>query len=43
VARGGVAVNKTPLAEGDGAAISDESKVSIVADSPAEVLFFDLA
>ena len=43
VARGGVAVNKTPLAEGDGAAISDESKVSVVAESPAEVLFFDLA
>jgi hypothetical protein len=43
VARGGVAVNGKPLAEGDGAAISDESKVSIVADSPAEVLFFDLA
>ncbi len=43
VARGGVAINAIPLAEGDGAAISDESKVSIVADSPAEVLFFDLA
>ena len=43
VARGGVAVNGKPLAEGDGAAISDESKVSNVADSPAEVLFFDLA
>ncbi len=43
VARGGVAVNGKPLAEGDGAAISDESKVSVVADTPAEVLFFDLA
>jgi quercetin 2,3-dioxygenase len=43
VARGGVVVNKLPLEEGDGAAISDESKVSVVADSPAEVLFFDLA
>src|SRR6266852_3628408 len=42
-ARGGVAVNKSALAEGDGAAISDESKVSIVAEAPAEVLFFDLA
>ena len=31
------------LAEGDGAAISDEEKVTIVANSPAEVLFFDLA
>jgi redox-sensitive bicupin YhaK (pirin superfamily) len=43
VARGGVAINSKALAEGDGAAISDESKLSIVADSPAEVLFFDLA
>ena len=43
VARGGVAVNKIALAEGDGAAISDESKVSVVAEAPAEVLFFDLA
>ena len=43
VARGGVAVNGKPLAEGDGAAISDESKVSVVAESPAEILFFDLA
>lgn len=43
VARGGVAINAIPLAEGDGAALSDESKVGIVADSPAEVLFFDLA
>jgi quercetin 2,3-dioxygenase len=43
VARGAVAVNGVALAEGDGAAISDEEKVSIVANSPAEVLFFDLA
>jgi quercetin 2,3-dioxygenase len=43
VARGGVAVNSMALAESDGAAVSGESKVSIVADSPAEVLFFDLA
>ena len=43
VARGAVAINSKALAEGDGAAISDESKVSIVADAPAEVLFFDLA
>jgi redox-sensitive bicupin YhaK (pirin superfamily) len=42
-ARGGVAINKVVLAEGDGAAISDESKISIVAETPAEVLFFDLA
>ena len=43
VARGEVAVNGIALAEGDGAAISDEEKVTIVADSPAEVLLFDLA
>jgi quercetin 2,3-dioxygenase len=43
VARGAVTVNGTALAEGDGAAISDEAKVTIVANAPAEVLFFDLA
>ncbi|HKN00795.1 MAG TPA: pirin family protein [Candidatus Binataceae bacterium] len=43
VARGAVAVNGIALAEGDGAAVSDEEKVTIVAKSPAEVLFFDLA
>jgi quercetin 2,3-dioxygenase len=43
IARGAVTVNGTALAEGDGAAISDEEKVTIVANAPAEVLFFDLA
>lgn len=43
VARGGITVNGTALAEGDGAAISNEEKVTIVANAPAEVLFFDLA
>ncbi len=43
VARGTVTVNGIALAEGDGAAISDEEKVTIVANSPAEVLLFDLA
>ncbi len=43
VARGAVTVNGTALAEGDGAAISDEEKLTIVANAPAEVLFFDLA
>ncbi len=43
VARGGVTVNGTALAEGDGAAISGEEKVTIAAGSPAEVLMFDLA
>ena len=43
VARGAVTVNGTALAEGDGAAISDEEKVTIAASAPAEVLLFDLA
>jgi redox-sensitive bicupin YhaK (pirin superfamily) len=43
VARGAVTVNGTALAEGDGAAVRDEEKVTIVANAPAEVLFFDLA
>ena len=43
VARGAVTVNGTTLAEGDGAAISNEEKVTIVASAPSEVLFFDLA
>lgn len=43
VARGEIAVNGTALAQGDGAAISDETNLSIVANSPAEVLFFHLA
>jgi hypothetical protein len=43
VARGEVTVNGIALAEGDGAAISDEEQVTIVANSPAEILLFDLA
>jgi hypothetical protein len=43
VAHGAVTLNGTPLTEGDGAAISNEEKVTIVASAPAEVLFFDLA
>ncbi|MGB8414083.1 MAG: pirin family protein [Candidatus Binatus sp.] len=43
VARGTVTVNGIALAEGDGAAVSDEAKVTIAANSPAEVLLFDLA
>ena len=43
VARGAVTVNGTALAEGDGAAISNEDKLTLVANAPAEVLFFDLA
>jgi redox-sensitive bicupin YhaK (pirin superfamily) len=43
VARGAVTVNGIALAEGDGAAISNEEKVTIAASAPSEVLFFDLA
>ena len=43
VARGAVTVNSTPLAAGDGAAISDESKLAITATAPSELLVFDLA
>lgn len=43
VARGAVTVNGTALAAGDGASISDEPAVHIVANAPSEVLLFDLA
>jgi redox-sensitive bicupin YhaK (pirin superfamily) len=43
VARGAVEVNGKKLAQGDGAAISDEKKVSIKGADDAEVLLFDLA
>jgi redox-sensitive bicupin YhaK (pirin superfamily) len=43
VARGGVAVNGTPLSAGDGAALAGESAVVLAAREPAEVLLFDLA
>jgi quercetin 2,3-dioxygenase len=43
VARGAVEVNGKTLAQGDGAAISDEKKVSIKGADDAEVLLFDLA
>ncbi len=43
VIRGAVALNGRPLAEGDGAAVSEEPELSIRADGPAEVLLFDLA
>ena len=43
VARGAVELNGTPLAQGDGAAISDEKKLSIKGTDDAEVLLFDLA
>jgi redox-sensitive bicupin YhaK (pirin superfamily) len=41
--RGAVSANGQWLRAGDGAGISEESKVEIVADEPAEILLFDLA
>lgn len=45
VARGAVSVNGQALAQGDAAALSDETTLSLSADrgEPAEVLVFDLA
>ena len=42
VARGAVQVNGLALVEGDGAAITEESAVRVVADKASEVLVFDL-
>ena len=41
--RGAVTANGQWLRAGDGAAISEESSIEIVADEPAEILLFDLA
>jgi hypothetical protein len=43
VAKGAVELNGKPLEQGDGAAISDEQKVTIKGTKDAEVLLFDLA
>ncbi len=43
VARGAVALNQHPLTAGDGASISDEPTIALVATAPAEFLLFDLA
>ena len=43
VARGGVTLNGTELAQGDGAAVSDEASLDLAASSDAELLVFDLA
>jgi redox-sensitive bicupin YhaK (pirin superfamily) len=43
VARGSVDVNGITLAEGDGAAIENESSLAISANGNAEILLFDLA
>lgn len=42
VVQGAITLNGLPLAAGDGAAISDEDKVDVQADSAAEILLFDL-
>jgi quercetin 2,3-dioxygenase len=43
-ARGSVTVNGTKLEQGDGAAIEDETTLTIVGNGPgSEILFFDLA
>ena len=43
VLRGRVAVNGQALTAGDGAAVSDESRLVIAASEPAEVMLFELA
>jgi quercetin 2,3-dioxygenase len=43
VLRGAIGVNSVPLSTSDGAAITDESTLSIRAAEPAEVMLFDLA
>src|SRR5258708_10804124 len=43
IARGAVELNGKKLTQGDGAAISDEKKLSIKGTEDAEVLLFDLA
>jgi len=42
VTRGSIELNGKKLAAGDGAAVSDESKLELKASSPAEALLFDL-
>jgi len=43
VAAGSVTINNTELQQGDGAAVSDESNLTITAREPSEILLFDLA
>ncbi len=42
VARGKMSVNGTPLGEGDGAKVADESRLKFSSSEGAEVLLFDL-
>jgi len=43
ILRGGVTLNGQDLEVGDGAAISDETTVTVIAREPSEVMLFDLA
>jgi redox-sensitive bicupin YhaK (pirin superfamily) len=43
VARGAATLNGQPLGQGDGAAVSNESKLELTASVDAEILLFDLA
>lgn len=43
VARGAIEVNNQPLNQGDGAAISQETQLTLTGKEPSEVLLFDLA
>ena len=43
VARGNVRLNDVELKQGDGAAISKETEIRVIAQEPSEVLLFDLA
>jgi len=43
VARGRLQLNGLGLQAGDGAAVSDEATLAVVAENPAEILLFDLA
>lgn len=43
VLKGSVVLNGRPLETSDGAAVSDESAITIRAEGPAEVMLFDLA
>ena len=42
VARGGLHVNGARYGSGDGAAITDETEITLAADEPSEVVLFDL-
>ena len=43
LARGAISLNEVELKEGDGAAVSNQSELTIKAHDQAEVLLFDLA